>query len=313
MVDDSSWRAIREGEARRELRAFELVLTARGIDSRIDWRDGVWLLLVAAEEAPVAERELGAYERENPPVVPPPPPPRVDSGWWGVAGYCACVWLTMALNEAGAFGWDWRTAGRLHVGSVAVGEWWRLTTALTLHADLGHIMANTVFGAFFGLLAGRYLGSGLAWLCILLGGIAGNALNAIARPEQFASLGASTATFAAVGLVGAFMWRTGYFAGGLASFSTPGDAGAGRIARTGGTLAGLRALAPVFAVVALFAFTGIGDDNTDVIAHLAGMVAGFAIGLAVARARLQLSGRKAQRCYGFAALAVVLVAWLAAI
>ena len=91
MVDDSSWRAIREGEARRELRAFELVLTARGIDSRIDWRDGVWLLLVAAEEAPVAERELGAYERENPPVVSPRPRRASTAGggaWPGIARAC---------------------------------------------------------------------------------------------------------------------------------------------------------------------------------------------------------------------------------
>ena len=79
---------------------------------------------------------------------------------------------------------------------------WRLTTALTLHADLGHIVANSVFGGLFGLLGRPHLGTGVAWFCIVLGGTLGNALNALARPDEFASIGASTATFAAVGLCG---------------------------------------------------------------------------------------------------------------
>ena len=331
MAEETSWIPIRAGEARRDIRAFELVLTARGIDSRVDWREGAWLLLVAPADLSAGESELAAYQRENQHVTRRPPPPRIDSGWWGVAGYLACVWMTMALAASAAFGWDWHGDGRLHVGSVGSGQWWRLATALTLHADLGHIVANSVFGAFFGLLAGRHLGSGLAWLCIVLGGVAGNALNALLRPEQFTSLGASTATFAAVGLVGAFMWRSGFFgvaargravprsapASGAAlaadRFATNTRGGAHRSgARRSGALAWQRTAAPVFAAIALFAFTGIGDENTDVVAHLTGLAAGFGIGLGVAGLRLQLSGPRAQRFYGLTAAAIVLVAWLLA-
>lgn len=295
MIEEGPWLVIREADERRALRGFELVLAARGIESRIDWRQGTWRLLVAEEDGAASERELAAYARENRPVPQTPPPPRIDSGWWGVAGYLACLWLVMALTASGAFGWDWRAAGRLHVASVAQGDLWRLATALTLHADAGHIVANSVFGAFFGLLAGRHLGSGLAWFCIVLGGIAGNALGALLRPSHFASLGASTATFAAVGLVGAFMWRSGYFA---------------RTTRRG--LGWQRASAPLFAAVALFAFTGIGEDNTDVLAHFTGLIAGLAIGVAVARSRLQFAGARAQRFFGLTAVAIVLAAWLLA-
>ena len=295
MIEEGPWLVIREADERRTLRGFELVLAARGIESRIDWHQGTWRLLVGAEDGAASERELTAYERENRPVPQPPPPPRIDSGWWGVAGYLACIWLVMALTASTAFGWDWRIAGRLHVGSVAQGDLWRLATALTLHADAGHIVANSVFGAFFGLLAGRHLGSGVAWFCILLGGIIGNALGTLLRPAHFASLGASTATFAAVGLVGAFMWHSGYFA---------------RAAhrRVGWQRAG----APLFATVALFAFTGIGEDNTDVLAHFTGLITGLAIGVLVARWRLQFAGARAQRFFGLTTLAIVLAAWLLA-
>ena len=284
------WLLLREAPERRDLRPLALVLTARGIDSHIDWQAGVWRLTVAEEDGDAAVRELAAYEREN--VAPPPVlmPVRIDSGWWGVAVYLVAIWGTMALVGVAAFGWDWLGLGRLHAGAVRDGELWRLATALTLHADLGHLVANSVFGGLFGLLAGRYLGTGLAWLGIVLGGILGNAVNVLVRPEAFTSIGASTATFAAVGLAGAFLWRSGYFR----------------------RLQWPRGFAPVFAAIALFAYTGIGDERTDVVAHLAGLGCGFLLGLWVARTRLHLVGLPAQRFFGGVAAVLVAGAWLVA-
>lgn len=284
------WLLLREAPERRDLRPLALVLTARGIESHIDWQAGVWRLTVAEEDGDAAVRELAAYEREN--VAPPPAlvPVRIDSGWWGVAVYLAAIWGTMAFVGVGALGWDWLGLGRLHAGAVRDGELWRLATALTLHADLGHLVANSVFGGLFGLLAGRYLGTGLAWLGIVLGGILGNAVNVLVRPEAFTSIGASTATFAAVGLAGAFLWRSGYFR----------------------RLQWPRGFAPVFGAIALFAYTGIGDERTDVVAHLAGLGCGFLLGLWVARTRLHLVGLPAQRFFGGVAAALVAGAWLVA-
>ena len=290
MAEHEDWVVLRRARERRELRALSLVLTARGIESHTDLSDGDWRLLVAVEDFAHAQEEIAAYEREN--VAPPPPPfpIRIDTGWWGVAAYLGVIWAVMLAEGADLFGWDWRSAGRLHVASVMSGELWRLVTALTLHADLAHIVANSLFGAVFGLLAGRYFGSGLAWLCIVLGGAFGNALNVLVRPEFFMSIGASTATFAAVGLAGAFFWRSGYF----------------RQARW------QRRFAPVFAAIALFAYTGTAGEDTDVVAHLTGLVAGFLIGLYVARTRLHLSGPRAQRFFAWATIATVGMAWMLA-
>ena len=284
------WLPIRVCRTRRDLRTFELVLAARGIDSRVEYSDGSWRLAVMLDDMAAGHGELAAYERENTSVAPLPQPARIDSGGWGVVGYLAVIWLIMALEAAVPFGGDWRSDGRLHVAAVFSGEVWRLVTALTLHANLGHIVANSVFGGLFGALAGRYLGSGLAWLCIVAGGALGNAVNVLVRPESFMSIGASTATFAALGVVSAFLWRSGYFR----------------------QLTWQRAFAPVFAAIAFFSYTGIGDESTDVVAHLAGLVVGFLLGLWVAHTRLQLAGERAQRFFGAVAVASVAAAWLLA-
>ena len=55
------------------------------------------------------------------------------------------------------------------------------------------------------------------------------------QPEDFRSIGASTATFAAVGIVGAFVWRRGYYR----------------------AVDWRRSVAPVFAAIAMLAFTGM--------------------------------------------------------
>lgn len=290
MVDDEPWLALRDGRERRDLRTFELVLSARGIDSRVAFDAGVWHLLVPADDLLDANRELVAYEHENVPQPPAAMPQVIDNGYAGVAVYLGVIWLVMLCTTNAALGWDWVGIGRLQAGAVKSGEFWRLVTALTLHADLGHIAANSLFGGLFGVLVGRYFGSGLGWLCIVLGGALGNALNVLVRHAEFSSIGASTATFAAVGLTAAFAWRSGYFR----------------------RLTWQRGFAPVFAAIAFFAYTGIGGERTDVVAHVAGLAAGFVLGLGVARTRLQLAGTRAQRFFAGAAAALVLVAWLAA-
>lgn len=284
------WVLLLSGRQRAALRDQALVLTARGIRYRFLWRESLWWLAVPAADVEAASAELAAFARENvrqPPVAPPPP---VDSGWLGVAVYLVTIWAVWLLDINAGLDWHWREAGRLHAGSVAGGELWRVLTAMTLHADIGHIAANSLFGAVFGVFAGRCLGSGVAWAGIVLAGALGNTLNALIQPAAFQSIGASTATFAAVGLVAAFVWRTGYYR----------------------QFGWRRGLAPVFAAVAMFAFTGIGGDDTDVMAHLFGLGCGFAVGLAAARYRLQHAGAEAQRFFGLAAIASIVLAWILA-
>lgn len=284
------WVLLRSGFARAALKDQALVLSARGIRHQLLWREARWWLAVPQAQWELASAELGAYARENVPAPKVAPPPSIDSGVVGVAFYLAAIWLVWLLDVNGALGWDWRAAGRLHVASVADGEFWRVLTALTLHADIGHIASNSLFGAVFGVFAGRYLGSGLAWAAIVLAAAVGNALNAAVQPESFQSIGASTATFAAVGVVSAFVWRTGYYR----------------------QFVWRKGLAPVFAAVALFAFTGVGGERTDIVGHLMGLASGFVAGLIAARLRLERAGKDAQRFFGLAALAGIVIAWIVA-
>jgi membrane associated rhomboid family serine protease len=211
----------------------------------------------------------------------------VDSGWLGVAGYLLVIWALPALAGFGLLDAGWRADGRMQAGLVADGEWWRTVTALTLHADLGHIVANSLFGALFGLFVGRYLGSGFGWLLVLICGALGNALNAWLRPEAFNSIGASTATFAALALGAGFVWRRGYFRGG-----------------------GLRrSFAPIFGGIALLAFTGVGGGRTDVLAHFAGFGVGLCAGLLAAGFDIRRLGRSGQYISAGLALGLLVLAW----
>jgi membrane associated rhomboid family serine protease len=104
------------------------------------------------------------------------------------------------------------------------------------------------------------------------------------------SIGASTAVFAALGLLTAFTWRRGFLR------ETPWR---GRIA-------------PIVAGIGLLAFTGTAGENTDLLAHLFGFVDGFVGGVVLARwAHLEwLQRRRVQSlCAGIAAL-TVLGAWV---
>jgi len=267
------------------------VLTALEIDNRIEADRFDWRLVVPPEVAPEAVRQLEQYSLESRAAdVAPVTLRTVDSGWPGVIGFLLVIWAVPALQSEVVFGWDWLDVGGLDASAVRSGEWWRAITALTLHADIGHILGNSFFGALFGLFVGRYLGSGLGWLLILLAGMLGNLLNAWVRPDMFRSIGASTATFAALAIGGAFVYRRGYF-------------------RNRGWR---RSLAPIFAGVAMLSFTGMGGENTDVVAHLTGFGAGLAFGFLAARYRLEEIGAMGQQLCGALALLLVVIAWMLA-
>jgi rhomboid protease GluP len=285
--DYDHWRPVHRGATRRRLMEASLVLTAVDVTHVVIRDEHDWCLKVPEAEAPEAISHLEKYRLENIPPPPAPVPDQVDSGLVGVLGFLLVIWAVPFFQEQVLFGWDWRTLGRVEAGSVMDGQWWRTVTALTLHADLGHIIGNSAFGAVFGLYAGRFMGSGLAWLLILLGGALGNGVAAVLRPAEFMAIGASTATFAALSLSSAFVWRRGYFRG----------------------RGWRRAFAPIFAAVALLSFTGVGGEQTDVLAHFTGFAAGLGLGLWAADWPLERLGRTGQQLCGMAALGMVMLAW----
>ncbi|MEE4300388.1 MAG: rhomboid family intramembrane serine protease [Pseudomonadales bacterium] len=271
-----------------------LVLTAVGIPHRLEERIGGWTLLVDESHVARALEELGDYleEASEEPVRVAIAPP-VDDGRWGILGFLVVIWAVPFLQGEAAFGPEMIGAGRMQAGRVEAGEWWRTITALTLHADSGHILSNSAFGAFFGLYVARGLGSGVGWLLVLLAGALGNGANALIQADAFRSIGASTATFGALGLFAAVAWARG------------------EIRRGSGWR---RALAPLFAGFALVVWTGTGGENTDVMAHFTGFGAGVLLGALAGRApRDALARPVLQLLAGTIAFFVPVLAWYVAL
>ena len=272
-----------------EERAF--VLHAVGIGSEISWDGEAWVLWVADADRAAALANLRRYEHENPPhrrAAPPEPAHR--GAWLGSVAYAAVLLLVGYLAGQDALGIDWLDAGAQRTGPIRSGEAWRAVTALTLHLDVGHLLANLGFGTVFGFLAGQLLGPGIAWASVLAAAAVANLLNAFIQPPLHSSVGASTAVFATLGLLAAYAWR--------------------RRAHEGGRWA--YRWAPLVAGVVLLGFTGAGGERTDVLAHLTGFATGAVAGAAHAAWHCR-RGRAAQLVAGASALLVVCAAWAIAL
>ena len=271
-----------------EERAF--MLTAVGVPSELTHEPGghVALWVDATTEAE-ARAHLTRYQLENRPL-PPPPPPRAwhPHAWLGSAAYAVVLLLVAAAVSAGLGRLDAFEVGELNAERLQGGEWWRAWTALTLHLDLALLGANLAAGMWFGWVAGRLLGSGVAWLLTILAAVLANLLEGLLAPPGYRSVGASTAVFAALGLVAAYSWRERY------------------------SLPQRWALrwAPLVAGVVLLGWTGTAGEHTDVFAHLAGFGLGALLGVmaALAPARRALA-RLPQYLAGALALGSLLLAW----
>lgn len=270
-----------------------LVLHSLDIPYEIVRADGHSAVIVPAEFAERAKYELWQYDQENRPArvrAPRAVIERYHDAIPGALAYVVVLCLVGWLAGRSAFGLDWLAAGRVDGAAIREGEWWRTLTALTLHGDVGHLLGNIGFGVLFGGLAARLVGGGVAWLGIVIAAALGNTLNTVLLESTHRSIGASTAVFAALGLLGGFVWRSKLMAQ---------DRWAWR-------------LGPVVGAIALLAYTGTGDAQTDIGAHLSGFVCGFAAGMALTFLSDRLAGTRLQVACGAAAAALIVVAWLTA-
>jgi membrane associated rhomboid family serine protease len=281
------WVAVAQSADERACTELALVLEARAIPWRRDHSGTQWLLCVRAQDTVAAARELDSYRRENARVrAAVPPPVVIGNGWLGVGSFIVVLLAIAVCVQRLAFGIDWLAVGRMDAARMLEGQWWRPLTALTLHVDADHLLANVAFGAFFTYFVGRYLGGGIGWIAILSAGTLGNVLNGWLAGPEHRSIGASTAVFGALGLLTAYTWRRGFPRG--TSFR-------GRVA-------------PLIAGIALLAYTGTAGENTDLGAHLLGFVVGLGMGFAAARVMVPASAR-VQLTAGGCAWLLVAATW----
>ena len=283
------WVTIAVGLDEARANELALVLIARAIPHRRQAGPSGLELWVPIENAAAAAAEIAQYRRENARRVGARPIEPVSSGAPGVVGYLAVLLVVFVAARESLFGLDWYGAGMLRAGAVSAGEAWRTVTALTLHVELEHLGGNLAFGAFFGWFVGRYLGVGIGWLMVVVAGTCANLLGAWLQGPDHRSLGASTAVFAALGMLVAYTWRRGFWRG------TPWRA----------------RVAPIVAGLGLLAFTGTGGENTDLGAHLFGFCCGFGGGLALARwlTPAWLRNRRLQAGCAAAAMIAIVAAW----
>ncbi|MFQ5846653.1 MAG: rhomboid family intramembrane serine protease [Candidatus Methylomirabilales bacterium] len=269
---------------------WALVLIAEGLTPRVRAAQEGYVLGVPAEEVERAGAALTAYEHENPIEPQEGEEPAGAGHLWtglGVAGVLLAFFFVTGPWDPGVY---WFERGSADAERILLGEIWRIVTALTLHADLGHAVANAIAGAVVLGAVCRLLGSGLGSALVLFAGAGGNLVNAFVHGSLHVSVGASTAVFGAVGVL----------------------VGLGVVRRRRRARHGRRAWVPIAAGLALLAMLGMGK-RADLWAHLFGLLVGGGLGLVVALAVPRRPGPRVQWALGSAAFAVLICCWALAL
>ena len=179
-------------------------LASAGIPYRLTQEDGTWRLHVVPSEAQAAKAEIDRYEEDNRNWPPAEPEPRTPwpSDLALIPSLTVALLLLLTYAYTGPYDADIPLFRRGAAASEKIldGEWWRIVTALTLHGDRGHVLANAASLAILGTIAGTRFGPGLAWALILGTGVLGNAAATWMGPPGKISVGASTMVFGAIGL-----------------------------------------------------------------------------------------------------------------
>ena len=275
-------------ESRRRADEWSVVLAAAGIEHWLRHRGDGWALIVPAAAGPAAVESLAAYDRENAPE--PAATPAAPARPMSIAGVVVALLLigVFAITGPRAARIPWFIHGSADAGRILAGEWWRTVTALTLHADAPHVFGNAVACAILFSAVIQQFGPGLALALLLLAGAAGNGVTAAVHGTGHASVGASTAVFAAVGL--------------LAALRIVPTAASPRRGKWWVVL-GACALFPVLLGAA---------PDTDHLAHVFGLLAGLILGALAALTVRRPLPTIAQWLLMAAAAAVVVAAWHAA-
>ena len=263
---------------------WALILTAAGIPNTVEPDPGGWALLASSSDTARAHAALAAYDEERRGEAPRTPPALEPYPWIsGVALGLLLLWLFSVTGPA-ASGSPWFEHGAAAAGRLVAGELWRAVTALTLHADVVHVSGNALAVAVLLPPIVQRFGAGGALVLLLLAGALGNVAAAATHDARHVAVGASTAAFAAVGVL-------------VALRLVPGEAPASR----------KRWTAPVAGVLLLVTLGAA--PGSDLTAHAFGFVAGVVLGFIAGVALRRRPGPAVQWMLGALAAIAVVVCW----
>jgi membrane associated rhomboid family serine protease len=271
---------------------WELVLLAQGLSPRMHYTLDSIVLTVPSHQLDRALEALAAYEKENATKTQSPdaPAPSIDLRAGVIAGLAllaffvvTVLWHTTEL---------WLERGSANAARILDGELWRTVTALALHVDVAHVLSNAfAMAVFFGAVSGQ-LGAGIGGALLVLAGAGGNFANAYLQGSPHDAVGASTAVFGAVGMLGSLAMM-----------------------RRRRTIENRRrAWIIIAASLALLGMLGSGGARVDVLAHLLGFLVGGALGFPVAFLLLpRPPGVVVQWISGAVTIATIVYCWMLAL
>ena len=278
--------AVRVTPSVQQANEWATVLAATGFRHRLAPTASGWAVIVEEGDRARASAVLDAYDDENRHEAPPGAPAvGPEATWLGVA-VAALLLGFFAVTGPRMPGVAWFERGSASAARILAGEGWRAITAVTLHADLGHVLANAVACAVLIPPVVQALGPGSGLWVLILSAAAGNVLTALVHGAPYASVGASTLTFGAVGVLAA-----------------QGVVGKWRGWRS-------RRRLWVIAIASLLLLVMFGTaEGADVLGHLFGLLAGAALGLAVGVMRPRPFAARAEWGLAAAALGIVVASW----
>ena len=235
------------------------MLSSMGIAHAVRDLGNSWVIVVSAEDQPRAAEAIRLYEIENRNW----PPRRTRELLPHARSLVAPVLMLLlvlffAITGPASRSSEWFARGTASSDRILHGELWRAVTALTLHADTLHVLGNALTGSIFLSAVNRRLGNGRGPLVVLLAGALGNFVNAVWHRSGHLSIGASTAVFGAVGVLAATQLA---------------------LDRRERGRPWLERVAPVVGGLALLGMLGA-SPHSDLLAHLFGLGAGLAVGIA---------------------------------
>jgi membrane associated rhomboid family serine protease len=276
--------------SRHQAMDWSLVLLSQGIESKIEFspENQIWWLEVAAEHEPAARETIRKYQHENRRWAW-----RKEVAYPGLLfDWAALSWVVLVV----VFYWAasevpfLQTAGAMDTAAVEHGQWWRLCTAVWLHADVAHLAGNATIGVvLLGFTLGLF-GTGTGLLAAYIAGIGGNVIAWQVAGEHHRSLGASGLVMGCIGLLAAHT----LFHTGRNRFKLLGVSAAGALM--------------------LFVLLGL-SPGTDVIAHTGGAITGALTGALLALIRVKPESARHNLIAGaiFFLLTVIPWAWAVAV